>query len=174
MLSLWLTPCFSLCMSTLFTATPHFSLFNSVAFELGSPWWKGSGRISQKCCFSSTASISLTDWTHCLSSLGSAAQRMFMSSLSKSPPLETLKDESEIKYFPPFQPLICHSVLKDIDYHLGWRKEQERGEQLAASLIFLWQAAAFTKQSLRGASLRPHSVLTAGGNVSRPSGLLHP
>lgn len=73
----------------------------------------------------------------CLSSLGAAAQSLFMTSLSKSPPLEILKDESEIKYFPAFQPLICHLVLKDIDYHLGWRKEQGRGEQLAAMIVFL-------------------------------------
>lgn len=53
-------------------------------------------------------------------------------SLSKSPPLESLKDESEIKvfvFFLPFQPLIGHLVLKDIDDDLGWRTQQkERAE----------------------------------------------
>ena len=59
---------------------------------------------------------------------------VYRSSLSKSLPLQFLRDESGIKFFfffpSPFQPWIGYSLLKDIDYDLGWRIEQKGGGEL--------------------------------------------
>lgn len=60
-------------------------------------------------------------------------ENVYRSSLSKSPPLQFLRDESGIKFFffsSSFQPRVGYSLLKHIDYDLGWRIEQKDGGEL--------------------------------------------